>query len=276
MENCVNSLLVNNIAGLNERQVRFVEVHSEIIQAEIALSNNIVDLAENLKTMKEEKLFLEAGFNTFEEYAEKACGIKRSQAFKYIKVLDNLGSDFVHSSGQIGITKLDILASLTEEQREVIKAEVDVSDVSVTELKEQVKLLTDNCNNANSKVVDCENKLTSANDEIKSLKAKIKELKSNVKVEEKIVDNPKLQEKIDSLETLLKMKENTVQRLMKQKDDLKGQVSISNSSELMEFKMLFENIQFEIAKMKRLIDLIPEEKREGCRNALKKVGQGLC
>ena len=143
-------------------------------------------------------------------------------------------------------------------------------------MKEQVKLLTDNCNNANSKVVDCENKLTSANDEIKSLKAKIKELKSNVKVEEKIVDNPKLQEKIDSLETLLKMKENTVQRLMKQKDDLKGQVSISNSSELMEFKMLFENIQFEIAKMKRLIDLIPEEKREGCRNALKKVGQGLC
>ena len=276
MENCINNLLVKDVNNLTEKQLKFLNVHSNIVSSEISISNSIVDLAENLKVMKDDELYKEAGFLNFEDYAEQACGIKRSQAYKYLKVLDSLGKDFVHSNGQIGITKLNLLSCISEEEREVIQAEVNISDVSVSELKDKIKSLTEDVEKANSKASCSENLLSNANVEIKQLKSKINELKSNVEVKEKIVDNPKLQEKINLLETLLNMKENTVQRLQKQKDELKSQVSISNSSELMEFKVLFENIQFEITRMKRLIDLIPEEKREGCKNAMKKVGQNLC
>ena len=51
---------------------------------------------------------------------------------------------------------------------------------------------------------------------------------------------------------------------------------IANSEELTKFKFYFENIQFEIKQMKILIEQIPEEKKEGCKKALKAIGECLC
>ena len=270
------NLLNNGIEKLTEKQLEFVNIHTNIINSGVAITNSIVVLAENLKTMKDKELFKEAGFDTFERYSEEACGLKRSQAYKYIKVLENLGEDFVHSSGQIGITKLSLLSSLSEEQREVIQAEVDVSDVSVSELKDKIKKLNEDYDSA---VKDLEQKdisLNKANDKIKNLNLQIKDLKSNVKVEEKVIDNPELLKKIDSLETLVNVQKSALKKKENIIQDYRTQQVISNSGELTEFKILFEQTQTNILRMKTLLNSIPEEKRDGCSKALKKVGEMLC
>lgn len=274
--NEILNILNNKMDTLTEKQIAFVDVHTNIVSSGVAITNSIIVLAENLKRMRDEELYKEAGFDTFEEYSEKACGLKRSQAYKYINVLENLGSDFVHSSGQIGITKLSLLSSLSEEEREVIQAEVNVSDVSVTELKDKIKKLTEDLNSANKKFEDKDISLNKANEKIKNLNLQIKELKSNVKVEEKIIDNPEHLKKIDSLERLINDKDVVLNQKDKLLQDYKAQRIISNSSELTEFKILFEQTQANIQKMKVLLNAIPEEKKTGCAEALKKVGEMLC
>jgi len=270
------NLLNNEIESLSEKQLEFVNVHTNIVSSGVAITNSIIVLAENLKTMKDKELYKEAGFDSFEKYSEEACGLKRSQAYKYISVLESLGANFVHSNGQIGITKLGLLSSLSEEQREIIQAEVSVSDVSVSELKDRIKKLNEDYDSAIKSLEQKDISLTKANDKIKNLNTQIKDLKSNIKVEEKIIDNPEHLKKIDSLETLIKVKDNA----LKQKDNLiqdyRTQQVVSSSTELTEFKILFEQTQSNIIRMKNLLNKVPEEKKEGCSNALKKVGEMLC
>lgn len=65
--------------------------------------------------------------------------MNRRNAYRYIAVIENIKN--VTSMSQIGMTKLSLLASLSESQQEEIQQKVDVEDVSVRELKEEIDKL---------------------------------------------------------------------------------------------------------------------------------------
>lgn len=118
------------------------DVHAQIILGAKMVENGLYQMAKGFKAMRDEKLYKELGYDTFEKYCEVETGIKRRQVYNYISIAEKLPADFVHSSAQIGVKKLELLAALDDEQREEIAENTDLESTSVKELKRQIDELT--------------------------------------------------------------------------------------------------------------------------------------
>lgn len=154
------------------------------INAQMA-QQNLYEVCKGLKEMRDGKLYKELGYQNFEEYCESEVGIKRRQAYGYISVADRLSVDFVHSSAQIGIKKLELLAKLDEPQREEIQQTVDLETTSVRELERQIKEIQAEKDQAvadksaaEAKASASTQRAESLSQQITSLEAEIKELES--------------------------------------------------------------------------------------------------
>lgn len=148
------------------------------------LQDTIFELGKSLLEMRDGKLYKELGYQNFAEYCENEVGIKRSQAYNYITIVDKLSEDFVHSSGQIGVKKLYLLAKIDEVTRNEIVQNTDISGTSVKELERQIRELK----SENDKLRQAEEKYIGEVDKAK------KELR---KAEE---ESFSLQQQIDELE----------------------------------------------------------------------------
>ena len=148
------------------------------------LQDTIFELGKSLIEMRDGKLYKELGYQNFAEYCENEVGMKRTQAYTYITIADNLSEDFVHSSEQIGVKKLYLLSRLDEVTRNEIVQNTDVSGTSVKELERQIRELK----GENDKLRQTEEKYIGEVDKVK------KELR---KAEE---ESFSLQQQIDELE----------------------------------------------------------------------------
>ena len=117
-----------------------VRVNAEIIAGAGMAQQGLYQMAQGFKKMRDGRLYKALGYKTFEEYCEKETGFKRRQVYNYISVAEKLSDEFVHSSAQIGVKKLSMLATLSEEQREEIGT--DLESVTVKELKARIDELT--------------------------------------------------------------------------------------------------------------------------------------
>lgn len=279
----INELIVKNESELTEKQQEFLKLHSNIISAGVLISNGLIDLAQNLKKMKDEKLYLEAGYSSFENYTELACGIKQRQAYNYIKILDSFDNSFLHSNAKIGITKLSLLAGLPEDSKGKLIENIDIENTSVSKLKEEIEKLKSE-NKAKDKLLNEKIELEA---EVESLRDKVSELESRepetVTVEVEKDNSEKyekeleeLKQKLSDTKDKLKKKNEEVSTLQFTNDSLSKQLEISNSNELVEFKLLFNNLQELILKINNILPSLPEDKQAGCKNALKKVVEELC
>ena len=292
----INEIMIKEEKELTENQAKFVLIHNNILNAGAMITNSVISLSKNLKVMRDEKLYIEADCETFEDYAEKICGLKRSQAYKYIQVLEQLGEEFVHSSGQIGITKLTMLSSLPEEERQAVIETVNIEDSSVTELKNKIEEITkksdkekENFKNKEQSykysIAELENELTKLKDELTKKSTRVDKLEDDKKVSSSGQNEElqKLKEKIKKLEeeklsqeNIAKMHERSLNKMQDRCENLQKQLEINNSTELVEFKLKFDELQQNIYALNNLISRVPEDKREKCKLAIKKVVETLC
>lgn len=127
-----------------------VKLNQKIIFAAQMAQKNLYDMCVLLKEMRDGKLYKELGYQNFEDYCESEVGIKRHMAYKYVSAI---GVQNVESIQHFGITKLSLLATLSESEQEKIQATVNVEDISVRKLKEEIKKLKD-MNEATEKQLD--------------------------------------------------------------------------------------------------------------------------
>jgi hypothetical protein len=132
----------NSTVIVSETYTRAVTLTRSIIANAQAAQQSLYEVCKGLKEMRDGKLYKELGYQNFEDYTENEVGIKKVQAYKYVAIATNLKSDFVHSSEQIGTTKLALLAKLDEPTRQEVTETVDVESVTVRELKAQITALT--------------------------------------------------------------------------------------------------------------------------------------
>lgn len=279
----INELIVKKENELTEKQQEFLKLHSNIISAGMLVSNGLISLSENLKKMRDDKLYIEAGYTSFEDYAEQACGLKRRQAYNYIKVIESFDKGFVQSNAQIGISKLSLLASLPEDSKEKIIENVDVENTSVSELKKEIeKLKSENKDKDKllNEKIELESEIESLKDKISELEARDPEIvtveveKDNSAKYEKELEE--LKQKLSDTKDKLKKKNEEVNALQFSNDSLSKQLEISNSSELVEFKIKFNTLQELIKDLNLLLDKIPADKKDNLKNALRKVVEVLC
>ena len=141
------------MAGLidKEKFEKAYDLHQRILVTAQMAQKNLYDMCVMLKQMRDDKLYKELGYYNFEEYCEEEIGISRHMAYKYADIADMKN---VESIQHFGVTKLSLLASLSESQQEEIQEKVKVEDVSVRELKEEIKKLKEDKEAAEKKAKD--------------------------------------------------------------------------------------------------------------------------
>ena len=126
---------------LSAEYIRAAELNRRIITAAQLAQQSLYEMCMGFKEMRDSKLYKELGYSDFGDYCEQETGFKRSQAYNYISIAEKLPADFVQSIGQIGMTKVLLLTTLSEEERTQITSETDLESATVKELEQQIKQL---------------------------------------------------------------------------------------------------------------------------------------
>lgn len=123
---------------MTPEQALFMQVHTEMVRAGEKATEALLILAGDMKKMRDEKLYLAAGFVDFRDYVQNALNIKERHAYNYIKLLD-LAPDYLKANAGLGVTKLALIAGTSDEVREQLMAEEETKELSVRELTTKIK-----------------------------------------------------------------------------------------------------------------------------------------
>ena len=162
---------------MNEISVNYktaAELNQKIIFTAQMAQQNLFKMCCMLKRMRDEKLYKELGYQSFETYCENEVGMKHSNAYRYISIVENVKN--FPSMGQIGMTKLSLLASLSESQQEEIQQNVNVEDISVRKLKEEIARLKEESESAGQRAENERQRRISAETDLLSAKSKNRSL----------------------------------------------------------------------------------------------------
>ena len=173
---------------LSAEYIKAAELDRKIKTSAQLAQQSLYDMCMGFKEMRDSRLYKELGYSDFGEYCEQETQINRQSVYKYIKVAENLPSEFVSSGRQIGIKKLYLLSSLSESERTELTENNDLENTSARELERQIKELKVKAANADvlsHRLEDMNNicdtiskQRDKADRRIRQLEAEIKELES--------------------------------------------------------------------------------------------------
>ena len=129
---------VSGGAVLSEEYAKAVKLDLDIKTNAQVAQMSLYEVCKGLREMNITKLYKELRYNSFEAYCEQEVGIKRHMAYKYVAVANMKN---VESIQHFGVTKLSLLADLSEDQRTEIIKNTDVENTTVKKLKEEIKQL---------------------------------------------------------------------------------------------------------------------------------------
>ena len=114
-------------------------LHFEIKSALAAAASAMVEFCKNLKAMRDGKLYLHIGYDSFEDYVEKAHSIHQRQRYTYIQTYEKLGARLMAENADAGITKLQLLTKVSAIHRDEFLEENDLANISVSELEKLIE-----------------------------------------------------------------------------------------------------------------------------------------
>ncbi len=192
-------LLVPN-KDLTNKQKVFLTVHSEMVQAGQKAAECLLIMANNMRRMKDEELYREAGFETFAEYVETTLEIKERQAYTWMSIL-KLPTEYLEQNAKMGVTKLALIASASDAVAEDLMSDEATSKIkSSKELERIIKAKEKALADKDKVLADKDEKINNLTDELAAERKKIAEMPSVPEVP----DNTELEEKIKALTTQLK------------------------------------------------------------------------
>lgn len=214
---------------VNTEYAKAAEIHAEIINYAKMAQENLYQMALGFKKMRDEKLYTALGYDNFAEYCEKETGMKRGNVYKYIAVAEKLPQEFVSPVRQIGVQKLYLLTTITEDEREDIADTIDLESTTVKELKTKI----DELKNKNAELEKSHNELEETQNiyenRISELEKAIDELE-NKPIEVAIQDND---DEINRLKSELET--------LKQEKEEKNNIEQERDEKLIAFKAAYRN-----------------------------------
>lgn len=156
-----------------ERQDRAAQLTQRIMANGKIAASSMIEMGRDLKTVRDERLFTEMGYENFEEYCEKKIGIGKRHGYNFIQIYEKFGEDKLGQLQQLGITKLLEIAKLDDEDADDLMQHNDVNAISVRELSAKV----DEYRNKFEQVTLQLEEEKSKNAESASLESQVEELK---------------------------------------------------------------------------------------------------
>lgn len=122
-----------------ERQERAVKLTRQIISNGNIAASCMVEMGRDLKTVRDERLFSEMGYESFEEYCEKKVGVGKRHGYNFIQVFERFGGEKLAQLQGLGITKLLDMAKLDDEEVSDLMQNNNVAELSTRELSAKVE-----------------------------------------------------------------------------------------------------------------------------------------
>lgn len=211
-----------NEVMLTEKQ-QAEALHQRIISYGEVIAQSLYGMCTAIKEMRDTKLYKELGYSRFDDYTEDKLGMTARQAYSYIAIADKLTEDFVNSSSQIGMKKLHLLTTISDEQRTELTETVDLESVTVKELQAEISALRKDKQQAENAVTEAKeaqertratlrNIIDRKAEQVKALEERVQELESrpaDVAVVDHTEEIDKLNAEIARLQEQLSQKPDT-------------------------------------------------------------------
>lgn len=126
---------------LSKQYIEASKLHQHIIASAELAQQNLFEMCTGLKTMRDNKLYRELGYSNFEDYCENEVGIKRRNAYNYISIIEKINPENVQSIAHFGMTKLSLLATISEQEQQEISEKVNLESTTVKQLKAEIEKL---------------------------------------------------------------------------------------------------------------------------------------
>ena len=200
-------------------------VHGEILAGKKQVAIGLYEFAAGLKTMRDERLYQALGCAGFDEYCEKLAKVNVSQAYKYIKVYEELGAGALQSAGGMGIEKLFLVTQLPPAERSDAIAEPEtIEGMSVKELKDFV-----------AKARQQGEQLSLVQDELDELKLEKQDAEAELEDEK-----AQLEKELDKIREKLRMTEDSQKETIKAAIDAEKHKYAEEAETLARLKMRLE------------------------------------
>lgn len=141
---------------ISEQHKQAVELHQKIMISANLAQQNLFEMCTGLKTMRDNKLYKELGYSNFEDYCENEVGIKRRNAYNYISIIERINPENVQSIAHFGMTKLSLLATISEQEQQEISEKVNLESTTVKQLKAEIEKLKAEKSEKQSKLSNAE------------------------------------------------------------------------------------------------------------------------
>lgn len=238
---------VENQEVLSVEYSQAIALNHKIKVNSTVMVNVMYELGTQLMEMRDKKLFKELGYKSFKDYIASEVPLARTQSYACITIAENLSEEFVRSSEQIGVKKLEILARLDEPQREQLQETVNLEDITVKQLQEEVKKLKsenaelkETVSSTNDLVVSVQNanavlkaqnseKVKALNEQIEKLENQVKELE-NRPIEVAVKEDTETSREISNLKREIKAREESIKRLTREYNQLEDDMTTATQN----------------------------------------------
>lgn len=215
-----------NDITVSEKYQRAVTLHRRITANVRAAQDSLFEVCRDLKEIRDGRLFEELGYTAFEDYCTKEFELSYKQACKYIAVAERYPDGI--SPGRLGISKLYLISTLSDEERSEIEEKIDIEQVSKSELEKEIKELKER-----NRALEEEKQMTF--DKLTKLQ------------EEQ--DNDPAKKRIEFLEGKLNEQIKLTETESKQREQATGRASIAET-DLSEAKTKIKQLETKIKKLK--------------------------
>lgn len=176
---------------INSNYTAAVALNQQIITAAALAQENLYRMCVLLKQMRDDKLYKELGYQNFEDYCENEVGFSSRNARNYISVIENISEEKRKTFSAFGMSKLSLLASLSESQQEEIHQTVDLESVSVRELKAEIAKLKEEKQKADKAAADADQRRMTVETDLLSVKSKNRSLSHELEEAKKMSGDAK-------------------------------------------------------------------------------------
>lgn len=250
----LNNLMIKE--NKTAEEVKFVEEHNKILYYGSMAGQSIYNMGLSIKEIKDNKLYLLGGYNSLEEYTEENFNIKKSQAYNYINLVENVSNEFFQSTGNIGITKLLALSKL--ENEELAKEVVDniTEDTTVKELNDIIDKLNNDIKEKNKELKEALAAKEKLNNDYEQLELKLNDIPEEHKKE------------IEKKNEEISLKDSKINEQNAKIDVLQNQVNEISNSNYIKFTVIFTDLQRKFKDALAYLDNLEGDLKSDSKKAL--------
>lgn len=171
----------------SERKKMAIELTSNIVVKYEIARKCIFEIARDLTRVKEERLFIEMGVGSFDEYCQKVAGFGDRQGRNFINIYKRFSEEEINEYKHLGSTKMAYMAELDDTDLGELMATHDLESVTTRELRK----LVDEYKNKYEQITLLLDEEKSKNAESDSLESQVEELRKQLEAARQANENMK-------------------------------------------------------------------------------------